>query len=204
MVLDKEQIENWVGGTQVGGHPRGPWSQTVSGLKFHPQDPDPDNIRLYDIAHQLALVNRFGGATKYPYSVAQHTLLCAALAKRLHPGDHEMYRWALLHDASEYVLGDMVRPVKVLLPEYREIEDRLMGLIATRFGLAPLTPTGHHALKHIDNTACMIEKAALLPYSVTWQAMPPALPGYDAYVQETSWLHISSQLLMKLVEEFND
>lgn len=202
MVLDAEQIDRWEHGTQVAGNPRGTWSQTHSGCKYYPLDPDPDLINLIDIAHQLSLVNRFCGATMYPYSVAQHSLLCAALSQHMFPGDTALRKWALLHDAPEYVLGDMVRPVKVQLPEYRRMEQRLMEVIATKFALSPLTPTGDAALKRIDNTACVIEKEALLPFSDQWFDMPPPLEGFAGYVAERSWREVRNEFLRELIKEF--
>lgn len=202
MGLDAEQLDNWENGTQVRGHERGSWSQTYSGHKFHPLDPDPAHICLGDIAHQLALVNRFSGATKYPYSVAQHTLLCFALVRNIFPGRLNLRRWALLHDAPEYVLGDMVRPVKVQLPSYAEMEDRLMAVIATRFKLDPLANTDAADLRYIDNLACVIEKAHLLLNATEWPGMPTYVGGYGAYVMEREWRHVRSDLAYELNREF--
>jgi hypothetical protein len=202
MGLDAEQIDNWEHGTQIHGHERGSWSQTHSGRKFHPLDPDPEQIVLEDIAHQLSLVNRFGGATVYPYSVAQHSLLCEALARNIFPGRRNLKRWALLHDAPEYVLGDMVRPVKVQLPSYGEMEDRLMSVVATRFQLDPLENTDAADLKYIDNLACVIEKHYLLPNSLEWYGMPTFVPGYGFYVQEREWRLVRSDFRYALGREF--
>lgn len=210
MVLDAEQIDGWEHGTQVSGHPRGPWSQTASGAKYHPLDPAIENITLEDIAHQLSMVNRFSGATRFPYSVAQHSLLCAAVADHLFGGDvllrkcvlPDMRRWALLHDAPEYVLGDMVRPVKVLLPEYSAMEDRLMAAIAARFGLPQLRPAQVAALKKIDNIACVIEKTHLLDNSAEWPGMPPYLPGFHRFVVERNWRDVRTDYTNALNAEF--
>jgi len=203
MVLDAEQIEKWEHGTQVSGDPRGPWSQTASGLKFHPLDPDPEHISLEDIAHQLSMVNRFGGATRFPYSVAQHSLLVAALADHLFPGDVYLRRWALMHDAPEYVLGDMVRPVKVLLPDYVALEIQLMWAITAKFDLGPLSFEMQMRLKALDNTACVIEKQHLLNYSVEWQDMPPYMPGYEDYVLERTWRSVRTEYMNALNAEFS-
>jgi uncharacterized protein len=201
-MLNADQIDNWEHGVQVRGHDRGPWSVTVSGKRFHPMDPDPEQLTLGDIAHHLAMVNRFGGATIYPYSVAQHTLLCFALVRNIFPGRVNLRRWALLHDAPEYVLGDMVRPVKGLLPSYAEMEDRLMAVIAKRFSLDPLKNTDAADLKYIDNLACVIERKQLLPNASEWHDMPTYVGGYGAYVMERSWLHARTDLHYELNREF--
>jgi hypothetical protein len=202
MGLYIEQIENWDQGTQMFGHPRGPWSQTVSGHKYHPQNPDPAAIKLYDIAHQLSLVNRFGGATKHPYSVAQHTLLVHALVKHLFPGSLRRSRWALLHDAAEYVLGDMVRPVKTQLASYRAFEDLLMACIIAKYNLEPLSPHEKADLKYADNLACVIEKVHLLPNACYWPGMPTYIDGFEHYTRERDWRDVRFDLQLALTTEF--
>ncbi|OFW44758.1 MAG: hypothetical protein A3J29_07940 [Acidobacteria bacterium RIFCSPLOWO2_12_FULL_67_14b] len=115
---------------------RGVSIRTFTGRDVYPLAPDPDAIAIEDIAHHLALQNRFAGATVEPYSVAQHSVLvsyCCDPADALH---------GLLHDAAEAYLGDLVRPLKRLglLGGYRAIEAQLQVVIYGRFGLAPETP----------------------------------------------------------------
>jgi hypothetical protein len=109
---------------------------TFSGRLVHPLAPDPETIVIEDIAHHLAAVNRFNGATLMPYSVAQHSVLvscCCDPVDSLH---------GLLHDAAEAYMGELVKPVKELglLRAYRVIETHLLAAIYCRFGLAPGTP----------------------------------------------------------------
>ncbi len=202
MVLDIEQIEKWEHGTQVAGDPRGPWSQTRSGRKFYPLNPATHQLTIVDIAHQLALTNRFSGATSYHYSVAQHTLLVTAIVDKVFPLRINLRRWALLHDAPEYVLGDMVRPVKTLLPAYAEIEDRLMAVMARRFLLEPLRDTDAADLKYADNLACVIEKQHLLPNALDWHDMPTYVGGFEDYVVERGWRAVRNDLERELWTEF--
>lgn len=105
--------------------------QTFSGIRFWPLDPRLEDIRIEDIAHALSMQCRFTGHTKLFWSVAEHSLLVAALV----PPNLRLA--ALLHDASEAYLADVSRPLKTQ-PEfdfYRMAEKRLMGLIGERFGV---------------------------------------------------------------------
>lgn len=203
MGLDGEQIDNWDRGVEV-GNPQGPWSQTASGQRFYPLNPQASAVNLDDIAHHLSFVNRYGGATIYPYSVAQHTLLCVALARSLFPGNASLRRWAMLHDAPEYVLGDVVRPVKTLLSQYDVLEARLMDVIADRFGLVPLTPHGEGDLRYIDQLACVIEMHTLLPNREVWGGLPTYVGGFDYYVREINWRIAKHELRVALKQEFDE
>ena len=130
------------------------WFQTYTGKQFHPMDPTVDEIDICDIARGLSMIARFNGHTLFHYSVAQHSLLVSENvpnAVRLE---------ALLHDASEAYLGDMVRPLKRSMPEYRAAEDRLERVIAERFGLIYPWPA---EVKEADNRALMTERRDCLP-----------------------------------------
>ena len=107
------------------------WIQTFSGIRFWPLDPDPDDIRIEDIAHSLASQCRFGGHCREFYSVGQHSVIvsqCCLPADAL---------WGLLHDASEAYLTDIPRPLKRLpaMTAYRDAELHLQRIIAVHFGL---------------------------------------------------------------------
>lgn len=118
-----------------------------------------DDIVIEDIAHALSQIIRFTGHAKAPYTVAQHSLIVAELV----PPEHRL--WALVHDASEAYLGDVSSPLKSLLPDYREIEDRFQRIIAGRFGLPWPIP---EAVKHADRVALMVEKRDLLLTQHDW------------------------------------
>lgn len=108
-----------------------PWFKTVTGLKFYPMNPRPEEIRLDDIAHGLAKTARFNGHTFEFYSVAQHSVI---VSQHVRP-EHALY--GLLHDAAEAYIGDLIRPVKKApgLATFAEIEAKIMAVIAEAFFL---------------------------------------------------------------------
>jgi 5'-deoxynucleotidase YfbR-like HD superfamily hydrolase len=141
---------------------RGSWMQTFTGRQFFPLDPRPEEIDPADIAHALSLICRYGGHTKRFYSVAEHCWLMSYAV----PEEHAL--WALLHDATEAYVGDMVRPLKHHMPEYRAVEDRVMAAIAERFNLS--TWAMPDEVKDADNRILLDERAALLSEPpVAWQ-----------------------------------
>lgn len=103
---------------------------TYTGLEFNFVDPDPEQIRIEDIAHSLSMQCRFGGHTKCFYSVAQHSLILADMVE-----SEEDKRIALLHDAAEAYLGDVVGPVKRNVDGYIQLEWQLLWIIFKKFGL---------------------------------------------------------------------
>lgn len=135
---------------------RGHWMQTYTGRKFYPTAPTVEDIDPIDIAHALSLLCRYNGHVTQFYSVAEH---CVLMSHAVAP-EHAL--WALLHDATEAYVGDMVRPLKLQLPEYREVEDHLMVVIADRFGL-----TGGARMpapvKESDTRILLDERAVLMP-----------------------------------------
>lgn len=110
----------------------GDWMQTYpSGTQFWPLDPRPEEVHAEDVAHALSHVCRFGGHCRQFYSVAEHSVRVAML---LPP---PLRLWGLLHDAAEAYLGDMVRPLKHGMPQYRDAEFNLMRCVVQRFNLSP-------------------------------------------------------------------
>jgi uncharacterized protein len=106
-----------------------PTMDTVSKTVINLKNPTEDSLKIEDIASGLSLICRFGGQIPRFYSVAQHSLLVSALAPK------ELKREALLHDASEAFLGDVIKPLKALIGKaYSEIEDRFQTVIFNRFG----------------------------------------------------------------------
>jgi 5'-deoxynucleotidase YfbR-like HD superfamily hydrolase len=124
-------------------HPRA-WQRMLSGRRLDLLDPTPVDIEIEDIAHGLAFVARWNGQTRgnYAYSVAEHSLLVEEIFTRLNPAAPAKWRLAaLLHDAPEYVIGDMISPVKAAVgPGYGALDDRLAAAIHIRFGLPAQTP----------------------------------------------------------------
>jgi len=122
---------------------------TNSGIYINVFETTPDMISVYDIAHVLAWLPRFGGHLNRHYSVAQHSVLCARRAKTLTDK-----RAALMHDASEAYLLDMPTPIKAQLLEYKKYEKRLLSVIFLKYNIAePLSPI----VKEIDNDMLVFE-----------------------------------------------
>lgn len=144
----------------------------LSGRRLDLLDPSPLDIEIEDIAHGLARVARWNGQTlgEHAFSVAQHSLVveevCGDLNPKITPEERMI---ALLHDAPEYVIGDMISPFKnVLGPGYREFEDRLERAIHIRFGLPPKTDTKLKKLiKKADHISAWLEATQLAGFSAT-------------------------------------
>lgn len=146
------------------------WQRMLSGRRLDLLDPSPIDIEIVDIAHGLARVSRWNGQTKgiYPMSVAQHSVVVERLVSRNAPKLDRRWRLAaLLHDAPEYVIGDMITPFKYALGGiYREIEDRLSVAIHIRFGLpATLSEPVTRAIKRADRMAAWLEATQLAGFS---------------------------------------
>lgn len=138
------------------------WQRMLSGRRLDLLDPSPFDIEISDIAHGLAFQARWNGQTKgeYPYSVAAHSLLVEDIFTHHHP--HISPKWrlaALLHDAPEYVIGDMISPVKATLGDgYGSLEARLTEAVHIRFGLPAILPSEmKRAIKTADLDAAYIE-----------------------------------------------
>ena len=120
------------------------WQRMLSGRRLDLLDPTPVDIEIEDIAHGLAFVARWNGQTRgdWPYSVAEHSLLVEEMFARANPGIGARWRLAaLLHDAPEYVIGDMISPVKSAVgPGYGELDQRLTAAVHLRFGLPAVLP----------------------------------------------------------------
>ena len=142
------------------------WQRMLSGRRLDLLDPSPLDVEMEDIAHGLARVARWNGQTKggHIYSVAQHCLLVEALARAKVPRLDSRSRLALLlHDAPEYVIGDMISPFKAVIGDsYKAVERRLLGAIHLRFGLPPTLPeTLQSLIKAADRAAAFLEGTRL-------------------------------------------
>jgi 5'-nucleotidase len=146
------------------------WQRMLSGRRLDLLDPSALDVELEDIAHGLARVARWNGQTKgaHIYSVAQHSLLVEALARAKVPRLDRNGRLAvLLHDAPEYVIGDMISPFKAVIGDsYKAVEHRLLAAIHLRFGLpAKIPDTLHNLIKTADRAAAYLEATRLAGFA---------------------------------------
>ena len=146
------------------------WQRMLSGRKLDILSPSPFDIEIEDIALGLSRVTRWNGQTigKYPYSVAQHSVLVEELFNIEYPDlDKKWNLAALLHDAPEYVIGDLITPFKYALNNsYRFVEDNLMKAIYLRFGLPALLPRHIESkIKKIDKSLAWFEAVDLAGYN---------------------------------------
>ncbi len=142
----------------------------LSGRRLDLLDPTPVDIEIEDIAHGLAFVARWNGQTAgdFAYSVAEHSLLVEELFGRIAPNAPVKWRLAaLLHDAPEYVIGDMISPVKSAVgPDYGALDDRLAAAIHIRFGLPAEVPkTVKHQIKKADKISAWMEATQIAGFS---------------------------------------
>lgn len=146
------------------------WQRMLSGRRLDLLDPSPLDIEIEDIAHGLARVARWNGQTlgDHTFSVAEHSLLVEAIAQDLAPSLPTTHKLAaLLHDAPEYVIGDLISPFKAALSlDYKTFEARLLGAIHVRFGLPTTLPEESNSLiKRADKIAAYYEAVGLAGFS---------------------------------------
>jgi len=179
------------------------WQRMLSGRRLDLLDPSPMDIEIEDIAHGLARVARWNGQTigEHAFSVAQHSVVVEEIVAHIKPDVEPRWRLAaLLHDASEYVIGDMISPFKAALGvDYRTFEERLETAIHVRFGLPAKTPAEIKTLIKQADRACAFFEATQLAgftheeslaffdapprgYGLTIEPLPPAL-AQERYLQ---------------------
>lgn len=146
------------------------WQRMLSGRRLDLLDPSPLDVEIADIAHGLARVARWNGQTHgdHAFSVAQHSLVVEAAFSMAQPqaSPHERMA-ALLHDAPEYVIGDMISPFKAAVGDsYKQVEKRLQHAIHLRFALpAELPASLQRAIKRADRVAAWFEATLLAGFS---------------------------------------
>jgi 5'-deoxynucleotidase YfbR-like HD superfamily hydrolase len=146
------------------------WQRMLSGRRLDLLDPTPLDIEIEDIAHGLAFVARWNGQTRgdYAYSVAEHSLLVEEIFARQQPKASPRWRLAaLLHDAPEYVIGDMISPVKSAIGAgYGLLDDRLAAAIHIRFGLPAEIPADiRRQIKKADRISAWLEAVQIAGFS---------------------------------------
>lgn len=148
------------------------WQRMLSGRRLDLLDPSPLDIEIEDVAHGLARVARWNGQTvgEHAYSVAQHSLLVEQIFNRLVPdASIEWQMLTLLHDAPEYVIGDMISPFKAVMGgNYKLIEARLESAVHVRFSLpASISVSLKKLIKRADQVAAFFEATRLAGFSET-------------------------------------
>jgi uncharacterized protein len=192
------------------GGTRRAWQRMLSGRRLDLIDPSPLDVEIGDIAHGLARVARWNGQTKGPeiFSVAQHSLLVEALfAAGLDRPSSRARLTALLHDAPEYVIGDMISPFKAAIGgDYRLIEDRLKRAIHVRFGLPAEPPDDlSRLIKIADRASAYLEATALAGFSIAEARKlfgVPDLPLRDfaAYLEPMRPAAVEKRFLARFAE----
>jgi uncharacterized protein len=169
--------------------PKRAWQRMLSGRRLDLLDPSPLDIEIEDIAHGLARVARWNGQTKgdHAFSVAQHCVLVAQIFVHMNPNaPHTDVLAALLHDAPEYVVGDMISPFKAALGmDYKAFENRLLAAIHVRFGLpAHISQGTTDAIKIADKASAFLEATQLAGFSIDegrrYFGQPKGLTGFDS------------------------
>ncbi len=145
------------------------WQRMLSGRRLDLLDPTPMDIEIDDIAHGLAFVARWNGQTRgdWPYSVAEHSLLVEQIFSRQTATSPRWQLAALLHDAPEYVIGDMISPVKAAIGQsYGELDLRLTAAVHIRFGLPAVLPVEiKKAIKAADKVSAWLEAVQIAGFS---------------------------------------
>jgi hypothetical protein len=164
------------------------WMLTATATAFELGRPRAGDVKLDDIAHHLSLINRFNGATSRPYSVAEHSLLVAEIFER-HLGMHNPVARmaALMHDAHEAYLGDLISPVKRHLgEECRVLEASLERAVQERYGLRTAAAAYRQQIRDADLIALATERRDLMPPTHRPWA---ALDG----IEPVEWINLNDQ-----------
>lgn len=145
------------------------WQRMLSGRRLDLLDPTPMDIEIDDIAHGLAFVARWNGQTRgdWPYSVAEHSILVEQIFSRQTATSPRWQLAALLHDAPEYVIGDMISPVKAAIGQsYGDLDLRLTAAVHIRFGLPAVLPVEiKKAIKAADKVSAWLEAVQIAGFS---------------------------------------
>jgi hypothetical protein len=185
--------------------PIGNWIQTASAAQLFPLDPQPEDIRIQDIAHQLAMTCRWAGAVRLYYSVAEHCVRISYEVERhvAVNGDPEHVRLSalagLLHDAEEYVFGDMPRPIKYepFMSGYRAASVHLRTVIFKRFGV-PQEYWTDEVIKRFDNVLLATEKRDLMyPEPAAHDPLPPPL---RSRIEPWTWSEAEQRFMSRFAE----
>ncbi len=164
------------------------WQRMLSGRRLDLLNPAPLDIEIEDIAHGLSFVARWNGQTRgeYPYSVAEHSLLVEQLFGQLSPSAPVKWRLAaLLHDGPEYVIGDMISPVKAAVgPGYKAMDTRLIEAIHIRFGLpAEIPKSVKQMIKRADRISAWLEATRIAGFAEAEANRLFGIPKLDGVIE---------------------
>jgi uncharacterized protein len=189
--------------------PKRAWQRMLSGRRLDLLDPSPLDIEIEDIAHGLARVARWNGQTKgdHAFSVAQHCVVVTRLFAHANPSASRADRLAaLLHDAPEYVVGDMISPFKAALGvDYKQFENRLLAAIHLRFGLVAQLPQSLvDNIKQADKTSAYLEATQLAGFTLDegrkFFGQPRGLNGFTTTLDPLPTLSASAEYLSVFTE----
>ncbi|WP_090739407.1 hypothetical protein [Paenibacillus sp. Mc5Re-14] len=182
----------------------GDYIQVNSGRRFYVLDPRAEDITMIDIAHALSNLCRFTGHGDRFYCVGEHSIQCARVARKL--GYSTLIQlYCLLHDGSEAVVNDLARPVKQNIPQYKEVEDRIMAVVWGVAGLPSPTEDDYKIVKTIDNTLLVNEMEQLMKRSdipdVEHEKVFVDLSvGYNAGESKMPFLNMYVSLMEEFIE----
>jgi hypothetical protein len=172
-----------------------------SGLYLDLNDPQADQFGFADIAGGLSKLCRFGGQCEWFYSVAEHSVWACRVARDVYGLALHEQATCLMHDAAEAFLGDVVKPLKNLLPEYHDLEHRLEGVIAAKFGIA----LAHEHLKEIDLRLLFTERKSLFTRDqVAWnrqedyEVLPITLSRWNPAEAEEQFFREAARVGLKV------
>lgn len=193
----------------MGKEPR-VWQRMLSGRRLDLLDPSPLDVELDDIAHGLARVARWNGQTigTHIFSVAQHSLLVEAIADGLNPDMSRSWRLAvLLHDAPEYVIGDIISPFKAIIGDaYKAVEARLLAAVHIHYGLPPEPSVIlKRFIKRADRQAAFLEATKLAGFSreeaIKFFGRPEPLPrSIQAYLEPWPVMEAQERFRARVLE----
>lgn len=172
---------------------------TYSGIEIDIQNVKEEDINVNDIFHSLSLINRFCGQSRRAYSVGEHSIYCYIIADLL-GFNNRIKAYALLHDASESMIGDMPTYVKQFLPQYKEIENKIESVIFSKLGLGDMTEEEKKTIKMIDNTMMLIEMRDLTQHDITQIDIKDRPNFYDSQVVPQKYKHFD---LVKYTKKIN-
>lgn len=169
--------------------------QTYSGVKFYPFDPRPEDVLIEDIAHALSMTCRFNGHSKLFYSVAQHSVLASRYV-------NNNCLWALLHDAAEAYVGDLIQPLKRnntrLGLHFCGIENKILKVVSIKFGLSPEIP---YNVKQVDKRMLSTELRDVIGFEADSWGLDRVKP-FDGKIRP--WNHnYAKNMFLERFQEIN-